>query len=98
MTPKLQATKPTDVMHPPERKVVFDTNVSVPYNSTVKLQSTMDAHLFYDGQVSGRHYEWAKAGSIEAVEAEDAPALLEKRIVAQSCCNGSNNAVFIKID
>lgn len=68
------------------------------YNSTVKLQSMMDAHLSYDGLVTGKHYEWVRAGSVVAVDADDAPALLEKRIVAQSCCNGSNNAVFQKVD
>jgi len=66
-----------------------------PYNSIyVRLQLQIDAHALYDGQVTGKHYEWAKAGSVIAVDARDAPYLLEKRIKSQSCCSGSDNAVF----
>lgn len=89
MTPKLSEIKHQEqVVKTPAPAII----------ETVKLQSMMDARLSYDGLVTGKHYEWAKAGSVVAVDADDAPALLEKRIVAQSCCNGSNNAVFQKVD
>ena len=71
---------------------------STPYNSSVKLQLCIDAHAVYDGQETGKRYEWARAGSIVVVDALDAPKLLEKRIKAQSCCNGSDNPVFQIID
>lgn len=68
------------------------------YNSSVKLQLMRDAHVVYDGPETGKHYEWQRAGSIVAVDSQDAPKLLEKRIKAQSCCNGSDNPVFQIVD
>lgn len=65
---------------------------------SVKLQSLLDAHIHYDGQVTGKHYEWVRAGSVVVVDAKDAPTLLQKRIKTQSCCNQSDNAIFQKID
>lgn len=76
------------------KEVVVEQPAPKTYNSSVKLQSSLDARLLYDGQVTGKHYEWQRAGSIVAVDAMDAPYLLEKRIKSQSCCSGSDNAVF----
>jgi hypothetical protein len=75
-------------------KVEVEQPATIPYNETVKLQSLLDARILYIGQVTQRHYEWNRAGSIVAVDAADAPSLLSKRIKSQSCCNGSDNAVF----
>ncbi len=73
--------------------------VKEPYNSTsVKLQSNLDARVLYTGRETGKSYEWARAGSIVAVDSLDAPYLLEKRIKSQSCCNVSDNAVFQEVD
>jgi hypothetical protein len=66
--------------------------------TSVKLQLAVDAHAVYDGLETGKRYEWARAGSIVAVDSLDAPALLEKRIKAQSCCNQSDNPVFQIVD
>lgn len=66
--------------------------------TTVKLQSMLDARVSYTGQVTGKSYYWDRAGSVVAVDVADAPNLLEKRIKAQSCCNGSDNAIFQRID
>lgn len=80
-------------------EVAVEQPAPKPYNSiSVKLQLCIDAHASYDGEVSGRHYDWARAGSIVAVDATDAPKLLEKRIKAQSCCSGSDNPVFQIVD
>ena len=68
------------------------------YNSTVKLQSLRDAHIAYDGQLTGKHYEWNRAGSIQEVDANDAPYLLEKRIKTQSCCAVNDTAIFQQVD
>ena len=82
-----------------EREVVVEQVTATPYNSpSVKLQLNIDAHASYDGRISGKHYEWARAGSIVAVDSLDAPYLLEKRIKSQSCCNGSDVAVFLEIN
>jgi hypothetical protein len=79
-------------------KSVVEEQPKVSYNSIVKLQSLLDAKVHYTGQETGKLYEWARAGSIVAVDALDAPKLLEKRIKVQSCCNGSDNAIFQRID
>lgn len=77
--------------------IVEKLPVSVTLTS-VKLQLMRDAHVVYDGPETGKHYEWQRAGSIVAVDSQDAPKLLEKRIKAQSCCNGSDNPVFQIVD
>jgi len=88
-------------------KVGNETSLKLPVEQTsnpkynqdsVKLQLNIDAHASYDGQKTGKHYEWARAGSIVAVDSLDAPYLLEKRIKSQSCCNGSDVAVFLEIN
>ncbi len=66
--------------------------------TSVKLQSLLDAHIHYTGQVTGKSYEWVRAGSVVVVDAKDAPALLQKRIKTQSCCNQSDNAIFQRLD
>jgi hypothetical protein len=81
-----------------DKKAVVETKSNAPYNSSVKLQLCIDAHAIYDGQVTGRHYDWARAGSVVAVDSRDAPALLEKRIITQSCCNTGNISVFQIVD
>lgn len=87
-----------DVTHVPERKITFEDSPVVVYNSTVKLQSQIDARINYTGQVTGKQYYWARAGSVESVDSLDAPYLLEKRIQSHSCCSGTDVAIFIKID
>lgn len=79
-------------------KDTFEEELKVSYNSGVKLQSLLDAHILYTGQVTGKSYEWVRAGSVVVVDEQDAPTLLKKRIKVHSCCNGSDNAVFQKID
>ena len=66
--------------------------------NSVKLQSLLDARVLYTGQATGKSYEWVRAGSVVVVDAKDAPALLQKRIKTQSCCNQSDNAIFQKVD
>ena len=80
------------------KEVVVEQPATKPYNSTVKLQSLLDAHILYTGKVTSRQYEWAKAGSIQEVDSLDAQELLDKRIQTQSCCRESDTAVFQQID
>ena len=81
------------------KEVIVEQPTPKVYNtSSVKLQSLMDARLLYDGLVTGKHYEWIRAGSIVDVDSKDALYLLSKRIKTQSCCSGSDVAVFQKID
>ncbi len=92
MTPKNYTPKSDEV-------VVVPTSAPV-YNKDVKLQSLIDARLSYDGRISGKHYVWDKAGSVVAVDALDAPYLLEKRIKSLACCSGDNvnQAIFQAVD
>ncbi|HEY6021430.1 MAG TPA: hypothetical protein VIY48_16445 [Candidatus Paceibacterota bacterium] len=61
----------------------------------VRVQSLIDAHFKYTGRVSGKLYEWPKAGTIVAVQEEDVSDLLSKRLGAHSCCGGEDtNKIF----
>lgn len=80
------------------KEVAVEQDAPKMYNSSVKLQSLRDARLLYDGRVSGKHYEWQRAGSIQVVDALDAPDLLSKHIKTHSCCSGSDVAVFQQVD
>lgn len=84
---------------PNKSEVIVEQVTATPYNSpSVKLQSQIDARINYTGQVTGKQYYWARAGSVESVDSLDAPYLLEKRIQSHSCCSGTDVAIFIKID
>jgi hypothetical protein len=81
--------------------VEFDSESTVAYNSyvepeTVYIQSVFDARLLYTGQVSGKQYEWGKAGDICEVDMLDSEILLAKRIGGEGCCGSpkDSNKVF----
>ena len=99
MTEKKQSTYEVKYTTSKSPEVIVEQITATPYNSpSVKLQLNIDAHVLYDGLETGKHYDWARAGSIVPVDALDAPTLLEKRIKSQSCCSQSDVSVFIKID
>ena len=82
----------------PEVPVVVDS--IQPYNyKEIKIQSLIDSRLIYTGQVSGKQYEWLKAGDIISVQVEDAPELLSKRIGQRACCSEGllGNKVFEEV-
>lgn len=56
--------------------------------SKKRLQSVFSAHLKITGRTSGKLYEWAKAGDVVDVWAEDVEDLLQKRIGNSACCGG----------
>lgn len=61
----------------------------------INIQSLLEAHLFYVGKVSGRQYEWKKAGDTVSVLPEDVPELLEKQLGGRLCCgNQVGNKIF----
>lgn len=79
----------------PEVPVVVES--IQPYNyKEIKIQSLIDSKLIYTGRVSGKLYEWQRAGDIIAVLEEDVPELLSKRIGQRSCCGEGllGNQVF----
>ena len=60
-----------------------------------KIQSLIEAHLIYAGQISGEQYEWSRAGEVTLVDERDVPELLTKRLGAKLCCGGDdNNRIF----
>jgi len=85
-------------MQKPADKMAFEQDAPSLYNSSVKLQSMRDAHVLYTGQETGKSYEWIRAGSIQVVDALDAPILLGKRIKTQSCCSVSDMPIFQTVD
>lgn len=66
------------------------------YNNSVKIQSIIDAHLSYTGRVSGKLYQWQRAGDIVEVLEEDVSELLQKRLGKRLCCGQGNdgNQIF----
>jgi len=81
------------------RSVVTETQVvkTTPdskINTTVKIQSLIEAHVYYAGQVSGQLYEWNRAGAIVDVDERDVPELLAKRSGKKPCCGGERTKIF----
>jgi hypothetical protein len=76
--------KPYQGEHP--AKPVVEETVGEVTIKLIKVQSLVDAHLLYDGQVSGRHYEWHGAGAIVDVDEQDVSELLSKRRGKKPCC------------
>lgn len=74
-----------------ERPMIVDVSKSP---VTINIQSLIDAHSIYIGQVSGKQYDWMKAGDIVQVLSEDAPDLLLKRRLKKSCCGSGQNQIF----
>lgn len=66
----------------------------------MKIQSIIDAHLIYIGEVSRRQYEWQRAGDIVEVQKDDVPELLSKRLGKRLCCGQGNdgNRIFQKLE
>jgi hypothetical protein len=76
------------------KRVVEETTPTVTINTNVKIQSLIDSHLIYDGQVSKRHYEWMKAGAVVEVDESDVPELIAKRLGKKSCCGRERTKII----
>jgi hypothetical protein len=80
------------------RSVITETQVvKTTPDSTIKLvkvQSLVDAHVYYTGRESGRPYEWNNAGAIVNVDESDVPELLAKRSGKKPCCGGERTKIF----
>lgn len=76
-----------------EKDIVAPFEPEVTINVTKQVQSLIDAHLIYDGRVSGQRYEWVRAGAIVDVDERDVPELLAKRGM-KSCCGQEPNRYF----
>lgn len=77
------------------KRVVEETVPPVTINAEVLVQSLIEAHLTYTGRVSGKQYEWLKAGNTVLVLEEDVPELISKRLGGNPCCgNPVGNKIF----
>jgi hypothetical protein len=76
------------------KSVVVEITPEVTINTKVKVQSLVDAHVYYTGQISGELYEWVKAGAIVEVDERDVPELLAKRPGKKPCCGGERKNIF----
>lgn len=75
---------------------VAETPPETTINKELAVVSLYDSRLIYRGDVSGKRYEWGRAGAVVMVLSEDVPPLLEKRIGNRSCCGArqGGNKVF----
>ena len=76
---------------------VAETSPETTINEEVAVRSLYDSRLIYRGGISGKEYQWMKAGDSVMVLPEDVPLLLEKRIGTRGCCGAVNqdgNKVF----
>ena len=80
-------------------KLKVDSEPILPYNKEIKVRlvSLLDARLVYTGQVTGKQYEWIKAGSVIEVDAEDSKILLAKRIYGTCCGNSPDGTPLFQI-
>lgn len=76
------------------KKAVVETASEVTIK-LIKIQSLIESHIIYSGQVTGQRYEWSKAGAIVEVNELDVPELLAKRLGGSTCCgNKGGNVIF----
>ena len=81
---------------PRTKRIVAQSPLDGTIIKELGVQSLYDAHLKYTGAVSGKEYEWSRAGATVMVLAEDVSVLLEKRIGSRSCCGArqGGNKIF----
>lgn len=75
-------------------KPVVEENLPDVTINLIKVQSLVDAHVYYTGRESGIQYEWVKAGAIVEVDERDVPELLAKRPGKKPCCGGERKPIF----
>jgi hypothetical protein len=78
-----------------KKPIVVENQPEVTIN--IRIESLIDSHLVYDGQVTGRHYEWMKAGAIVEVDEKDAPFLLKKRLGKKTCCGQNERNIIFQL-
>jgi hypothetical protein len=84
-------------------EVSVDSGSNRPYNyesELVTLRSLFDGRLTHTGQVTGKQYNWDKAGSLVEVSEDDALYLLELRMGKQPCCGSlrDGSALFEQVN
>jgi len=73
---------------------VLETTEPTVYNK-ISLINLISAKVKLTGPVTGKEYEWSKAGAVLAVDERDAPGLLSKHLGDKVCCGSDAvNRVF----
>jgi len=71
-----------------------DKELEKEYTSTVNICSLIDAKVIITGTVTKTRYEFAKAGTVVAVDIRDKDEILNKK-KGRACCGGqSGKALF----
>ena len=90
--------KPSDSskLEEDEKVVAFDKKPEYTFTKKSVIRSVLNARIRLPGPVSGKMYEWPKAGSEVDVLQEDVAGFLAKRIGEGSCCGNSpdRNKIF----
>lgn len=81
----------------PLKKQAVEENPPTITIKVTKIQSLIDSHLIYDGQSTGKHYEWLRAGAIVEVDEQDVPELLSKRLGGNTCCGNRDGNLIFKV-
>ena len=59
---------------------------------TVAVRCVFPANVYRTGQVTGKQYYWAGAGSVLSVDERDVEQLLSLIYGTSACCGGSGNS------
>lgn len=85
-----------------QEKVVAEEQPASYNTNKVKLQLRISTRYIVpkDRTISGKRYEWERAGAIVEVDEIDAPGLLAKTLGNKTCCGSSpdNLKVFIRVE
>jgi hypothetical protein len=78
----------------PSVKLEVDKVEEKVYNETVQICSLIDAKVIITGTVTKTRYEFARAGTVVAVDIRDKDEILNKK-KGRACCGGqSGKALF----
>lgn len=78
----------------------FDSESIPSYNlesKSVKIRSLRDATTKYTGQVTGKRYQWDKAGDIVEVDTQDSEYLLALRGNGGCCGNPKSGRILFEV-
>lgn len=73
-----------------------EKEVEEPYNEEVWVQSRLEARVILHGVVTGKRYEFARAGAKTLVDKRDANEILNKKR-GRACCGGTASAPLFEI-
>lgn len=97
-----EPNKVQDKTYTPPVKEVVEEVKKVDYTkksdtvSLVRIVSLIDARVLITGTVTGTQYEFAKAGTVVAVDSRDANEILNKK-KGRACCGGESGKSLFQL-